>query len=317
MLEDEESSKFSSEDELEDDASFDPCGGRDDASSVEGSVSTKSVNVQPNRSTGLETNNVERLNNNLEADMIIHIVEGNQRPSINRGMEGLNESNDWVAVTLQQHGSTNNANQPIVCSVSNSIGSTGCLDAYKDANDSLGPAKNVISLAHYEDQAQPGFAECELGVAHCAHQIVAQEVNGVPYSNVRLLGDMWGLGNIKPLMISLLGQKGIEINILSGANISLALDPDSVMVVPHVLKCIPVVVPGGDSHSPSPNGDRTSIPEDRSGQSRATSSGVRLRKQRRRGRPQKCATSGRKAIDAIDSDILRCNDAFWKTYNCE
>lgn len=44
---------------------------------------------------------------------------------------------------------------------------------------------------------------------------------------------------------------------------------------------------------------------------------MRLKNSKKRGRPRIGEGKGSKAVAASDSDIIRCNDVFWKTYDIE
>lgn len=75
---------------------------------------SQSINDQPVNSNGPEAPNMEGLNNNLEEEMIMHIVDRNDQLSNYGGMDDFNGSNDWVVETLMQQGSSNSVSQTFV-----------------------------------------------------------------------------------------------------------------------------------------------------------------------------------------------------------
>lgn len=129
----------------------------------------------------------------------------------------------------------------------------------------------------------------------------------------------WKLGGILDISIQLCSicwdREGSTL--VFSRNLTNPPTCDPTMVAHPVLDPTLATVPiGYASCSPSNEVEENNSIK-RRGHNRNVGTGRRLKTIKRRGKQRKGEDSRRKSVAATDSDIIRCNDAFWKTYDSE
>lgn len=193
----------------------------------------------------------------------------------------------------------------------------------RNASVNVGPDANNLNLAQFEDQARMGQSDAnnQLVIAN-----TLTNVNGPCINN----------GVLDPILVGFLGQRGIEVNVFQNGDncATLPLNPaketekeavhfsNTLVGASHVGSRELGQSRNAQSQTGSACGSfdeaaTTKTPHSRRGKSRAIGHRVRVKSATRRGRPRNHDDSSLSVAVPSDSDIIRCNDVFWKTYDFE
>lgn len=299
-LDDEMSSGSNSEEEEEDEEWHKSREDNEGTFSVEDSLSDQSINEQPLQNTVSETRDIEGSVNNLEDEMIQDILQRNVAGSINGGLDNFSASIDWVADNSSVQGSQHSTTQ-VDGSLSNQIGLASPDGVATNVEDAGGPFGSLLDGAQNANSSDLALIAC------------GPQSNG----NFNFPQDLevgGRMGCFDQRFFNSLGQRGIEVNLFQNPGNNLTIVPFSAMAVQSEMVTSrsgkPNEDPLGHSHNPSNQGEKEFT-------ARSEVPCVRLKSKNKRGRPRKHVAKNGEAVDATDSDIMRCNDVFWNSYEIE